>query len=77
MDGETRHAQNAWSGFVAQAKQAGIQRLEESGTSPDEYQRSVEQQLRVSVEGNLAFGKHGAPADPAAARSMPRAERRP
>jgi hypothetical protein len=45
------------SEFVAQAKKAGIQRLEESGTSPDEYQASVEQQLRVSVEGNLAFGK--------------------
>jgi hypothetical protein len=43
--------------FVAQAKKAGIQRLEESGTSPDDYRRSVEQQLQVSVEGNLAFGK--------------------
>jgi len=43
--------------FVAQAKKAGIQRLEESGTSPDDYQRSVEQQMHVSVEGNLAFGK--------------------
>ncbi len=43
--------------FVAQAKKAGIQRLEESGTSPDDYKRSVEQQLQVSVEGNLAFGK--------------------
>ena len=43
--------------FVAQAKRAGIERLEESGTSPDEYKRSVEQQLHVSVEGNLAFGK--------------------
>jgi hypothetical protein len=43
--------------FVAQAKKAGIQRLEESGTSPDEFQRSVEQQLHVSVEGNLAYGK--------------------
>ena len=43
--------------FVAQAKKAGIQRLEESGTSPDEYQRSVEQQLRVSVDDNLAYGK--------------------
>ena len=43
--------------FVAQAKKAGIQRLDESGTSPDDYQRSVEQQLRVSVDGNLAFGK--------------------
>jgi hypothetical protein len=43
--------------FVALAKRAGIQRLEESGTSPDEYQRSVEQQFHVSVEGNLAFGK--------------------
>jgi hypothetical protein len=43
--------------FVAQAKKAGIQRLEESGTSPDEYRQSVEQQLHVSVEGNLAYGK--------------------
>jgi hypothetical protein len=43
--------------FVAQAKKAGIQRLEEMGTSPDEYKRSVEQQCRVSVEGNLAFGR--------------------
>jgi hypothetical protein len=43
--------------FVAQAKKAGIQRLEEGGTSPDEYEQSVEQQLRVSVDGNLAFGK--------------------
>ncbi|MBP1649825.1 MAG: hypothetical protein H6Q30_3270, partial [Bacteroidetes bacterium] len=46
------------SDFVAQAKHAGIQRLEEGGTSPDEYHQSVEQQLRVSVQGNLAFGKH-------------------
>jgi hypothetical protein len=43
--------------FVAQAKRAGIERLEESGRSPDEYKRSVEQQCQVSVEGNLAFGK--------------------
>jgi hypothetical protein len=43
--------------FVAQAKKAGIQRLEEMGTSPDDYKRSVEQQCQVSVEGNLAFGK--------------------
>jgi hypothetical protein len=43
--------------FVTQAKRAGIQRLEESGTSPDEYKKSVEQQLHVSVDGNLAFGK--------------------
>jgi hypothetical protein len=43
--------------FVTQAKKAGIQRLEERGTSPDEYAQSVEQQLHVSVEGNLAFGK--------------------
>ena len=49
--------QKKLSEFVAQAKKAGIQRLEESGTSPDEYQVSVDQQLRVSVEGNLAFGK--------------------
>lgn len=43
--------------FVAHAKRAGIERLEESGTSPDQYARSVAQQLHVSVEGNLAFGK--------------------
>ncbi|MCC6396152.1 MAG: class A beta-lactamase, subclass A2 [Bacteroidetes bacterium] len=43
--------------FVAQAKKAGIERLEESGRSPDEYKASVEQQMHVSVEGNLAFGK--------------------
>ena len=43
--------------FVAQSKKVGIRRLEEGGTSPDEYQRSVEQQLHVSVDGNLAFGK--------------------
>lgn len=43
--------------FVAQAKKAGIQRLEESGISPDDYKRSVAQQCQVSVEGNLAFGK--------------------
>ena len=43
--------------FVALAKKAGIQRLEERGTSPDEYRISIEQQLRVSVEGNLAFQK--------------------
>jgi beta-lactamase class A len=43
--------------FVAQAKNAGIERLEESGRSPDEYKASVEQQMHVSVEGNLAFGK--------------------
>jgi hypothetical protein len=43
--------------FVALAQRAGIQRLEESGTSPAEYQRSVEQQMKVSVDGNLAFGK--------------------
>jgi hypothetical protein len=43
--------------FVAQAKKAGIERLEERGISPDEYRRSVEQQCQVSVEGNLAFGK--------------------
>lgn len=43
--------------FVELAKKAGIERLEEHGTSPDEYQQSVEQQLKVSVKGNLAFGK--------------------
>ncbi len=43
--------------FVRLAKQAGIERLEEHGTSPDDYLKSVQQQLRVSVEGNLAFGK--------------------
>jgi hexosaminidase len=49
--------QRRLDGFVAQAKRAGIERLEESGRSPDEYKRSVEQQCQVSVEGNLAFGK--------------------
>ena len=43
--------------FITQAKSAGIERLEERGTSPDDYGRSVRQQLHVSVEGNLAFGK--------------------
>jgi hypothetical protein len=43
--------------FVAQAKKSGIERLEESGTSPDEYRLSVGRLLRVSVEGNIAFGK--------------------
>lgn len=43
--------------FVRLAKQAGIKRLEEHCTSPDDYLKSVQQQLRVSVEGNLAFGK--------------------
>ena len=33
-----------------QSKKVGIRRLEEGGTSPDEYQRSVEQQLHVSVD---------------------------
>ncbi len=43
--------------FVELANKAGIERLEEHGTSPDEYKQSVEQQLKVSVKGNLAFGK--------------------
>ena len=43
--------------FVAEAEKAGIQRLEEHGTSPEEYQKSVESLLHVSVKGNLAFGK--------------------
>jgi len=43
--------------FVDLANKAGIKRLEEHGTSPGEYQKSIEQQLRVSVKGNLAFGK--------------------
>ncbi len=43
--------------FVAEAEKAGMQRLEEHGTSPEEYKKSVEQLLHVSVRGNLAFGK--------------------
>jgi Domain of unknown function (DUF4838)/Glycosyl hydrolase family 67 N-terminus/F5/8 type C domain len=43
--------------FVAEAEKAGIQRLEEHGTSPEEYKKSVESLLHVSVKGNLAFGK--------------------
>jgi hypothetical protein len=43
--------------FVDLAKKAGIVRLEEHGTSPDDYKQSVEQQLKVSVKGNLAYGK--------------------
>jgi hypothetical protein len=43
--------------FVNQAKKAGIQRLEEGGTSPDEYRASVEQMLHPVLEGDLAFGK--------------------
>ncbi|MBL0175481.1 MAG: DUF4838 domain-containing protein [Ignavibacteria bacterium] len=42
--------------FAATAEQAGIERLEEGGTSPREYRASIEQQLRVSVEGNKAYG---------------------
>jgi hypothetical protein len=43
--------------FVAQAKRAGVRRLEESSMSPDDYRASVQQLLRVSIDGNLAFGK--------------------
>lgn len=43
--------------FVTVAKRAGIERLEERGTSPDEYLVSIEQQLRLSIEGNRAFGR--------------------
>jgi len=43
--------------FVILAKKAGIKRLHEHGISPEEFQQSVEQQLKVSVKGNLAFGK--------------------
>ncbi|MGA9119106.1 MAG: DUF4838 domain-containing protein [Bacteroidota bacterium] len=43
--------------FVAGAEKAGIGRLEESGTSPEDYRKSVQQLLHVSIEGNLAFEK--------------------
>ncbi len=43
--------------FVKEANKSGIQRLQEQGTSPEEYKKSIEQLLRVSVKGNLAFGK--------------------
>jgi hypothetical protein len=43
--------------FVSFARKAGIERLEERGTSPDEYRASIEQQLVVSVEGNLAYSR--------------------
>ena len=43
--------------FVAQAKKAGIERLEEHGTSPDEYMASVTQMLHPVLKGDLAYGK--------------------
>ncbi|MFZ5517649.1 MAG: DUF4838 domain-containing protein [Candidatus Zhuqueibacterota bacterium] len=43
--------------FVRQAEKAGIRLLEENGTTPQHYLKSVQQLLRVSVQGNLAFGK--------------------
>lgn len=43
--------------FVQLANHAGIRRLDEMGRPPDEYRRAVEQHMRVSVEGNLAYGK--------------------
>jgi len=43
--------------FVAQAKKAGIERLEERGTSPDQYKASVEQMLHPVLRGDLAYGK--------------------
>ena len=43
--------------FVRQAKSAGVERLEEGGTSPDEYQRSIEQMLQIPDSGDLAFRK--------------------
>ena len=43
--------------FVTQANKAGIRRLEERGTSPDEYRASVEQMLHPVLEGDLALGK--------------------
>jgi len=43
--------------FVRQAKKAGIQRLEERGTSPDEYMASIEQMLHPVLKGDLAYGK--------------------
>ncbi len=44
--------------FVALANHAGIQRLDEMGRPPDEYRQAVEAHMRVSVDGNLAYGKH-------------------
>ena len=43
--------------FVRQAKRAGIQRLEEHGTSPDDYRASVEQMLHPVLKGDLAYGR--------------------
>jgi hypothetical protein len=43
--------------FVSLANHAGIQRLDEMGRPPDEYRQAVEAHMRVSVDGNLAYGK--------------------
>ena len=43
--------------FVDRAKAAGVERLAEDGTSPDEYRQSLEQLMKVSVDGNVAFGR--------------------
>ena len=43
--------------FVLLANHAGIRRLDEMGRPPDEYRRAVEAHMRVSVDGNLAYGK--------------------
>ena len=43
--------------FVAESERAGIVRLEEHGTSPEDYRKSVMHMLHVSIKGNMAFRK--------------------
>ena len=52
-----REMRQRLNNFVELANKAGIKRLDEHGISPDEYKRSVNQQIKVSVKGNLAYGK--------------------
>lgn len=52
-----RSMRNRLDAFVRQANNAGIRRLEEGGTSPDEYRASVEQMLHPVLKEDLAFGK--------------------